>query len=228
MEGRCRPCAGITQIRFGGLAGDRPTSQRYRAPLATVTLKHTIAPERSQCSALLGRRGGARTAGGPGSTVTRGRCSLVHRSGPFSVRLTRPASHGLSASHSPLSSRTIAGAVITIMRPGRNAIHREGAMLAWRTPNRTSGWGGAAPQDVGDHDAHRRDPGAQPSPARLDTGGRRPVRLQCTCPVAGGETVSQGPLEPLFQVRILARQPAGTSGMPVWLAPAGSKCERET
>jgi len=35
-EVRCRPCAGITQIRFGGLAGDRPTSQRYRAPLATV------------------------------------------------------------------------------------------------------------------------------------------------------------------------------------------------
>lgn len=25
--------------------------------------------------------------------------------------------------------------------------------------------------------------------------------------MAGGETVSQGPLEPLFQVRILARQP---------------------
>ena len=38
--------------------------------------------------------------------------------------------------------------------------------------------------------------------------GTRPDRLPVGCPVAGGEMVSQGSLEPLFQVRILARQPA--------------------
>jgi hypothetical protein len=42
--------------------------------------------------------------------------------------------------------------------------------------------------------------------------------------MAGGEMVSQGPLEPLFQVRILARQPGIRAGVEVFrLVVSGTK-----
>ncbi len=50
----------------------------------------------------------------------------------------------------------------------------------------------------------------KPGSHRLDTVFRRHVGISTFgATMAGGEMVSQGSLEPLFQVRILARQPYG-------------------
>jgi hypothetical protein len=52
----------------------------------------------------------------------------------------------------------------------------------------------------------RDDAGILP-PAKADTISASARRSDLYFPLAGGEMVSQGSLEPLFQVRILARQP---------------------